>query len=79
MWQVVRDTGDGLMDANLFTDDWPDWTTVVSQEFAPKLSQVTKFIRLSYKTYVSSSLCEVIIKLQMLIMIVHNQNLCINI
>ena len=26
------------MDANLFTDNWPDYTTVVSQEFAPRLS-----------------------------------------
>ena len=40
MWQVVRDTRDGLMEANLFTDDWPDYTTVVSQEFAPRLSRV---------------------------------------
>lgn len=40
MWQVVRDTRDGLMDANLFTDVWPDYTTVVSQEFAPRLSQI---------------------------------------
>ena len=39
MWQVVRDTRDGLMEANLFTDNWPDYTTVVSQEFAPRLSQ----------------------------------------
>ena len=28
------------MEANLFTDDWPDYTTVVSQEFAPRLSRV---------------------------------------
>ena len=40
MWQVVRDTRDGLMDANLFTDDW-DYTTVISQEFVPRLSQVS--------------------------------------
>ena len=39
MWQVVRDTRDGVMDANLFTDNWPNYTTVVSQEFAPRLSQ----------------------------------------
>ena len=39
MWQVVKDTRDGSMDANLFTDNWPDYTTVVSQEFAPRLSQ----------------------------------------
>ena len=40
MWQVVKDTRDGLMEAKLFTDSWPDFTTVVSQEFVPKLSTV---------------------------------------
>ena len=40
MYQVVKDTRDGLMEANLFTDGWPDFTTVVSQEFVPRLSEV---------------------------------------
>jgi hypothetical protein len=40
MWQVVRDTHDGLMEANLFTDEWPNYTTVISQELAPRLSEV---------------------------------------
>lgn len=38
MYQVVKDTRDGKMEANFFTDDWPNFTTVVSQEFAPKFS-----------------------------------------
>jgi hypothetical protein len=40
MWQVVRDTRDGLMEANLFTDEWPNYTTVISQELAPRISEV---------------------------------------
>ncbi len=40
MYQVVKDTRDGRMEANFFTDDWPNFTTVVSQEFPPKLSNV---------------------------------------
>ncbi len=40
MYQVVKDTRDGRMEANFFTDDWPNFTTVISQEFAPKLSNV---------------------------------------
>lgn len=41
MWQVAKDAQDGLMEANLFTDDWPDFTTVISQEFKPRLSEVS--------------------------------------
>ena len=40
MWQVVRETQDGLMEANFYTDEWPDFTTVISQESAPRLSEV---------------------------------------
>ena len=40
MWQVVKDTKEGIMDANIFADDWPNFTTVVSQEFSPRLSRV---------------------------------------
>jgi hypothetical protein len=40
MWQVVRDAHDGLMEANLFTDEWPNYTTVISQEITPRLSEV---------------------------------------
>jgi hypothetical protein len=44
MWQVVRDTRDGRMEANLFTDEWPNYTTVISQEIAPRLSEVLLII-----------------------------------
>ena len=40
MWQVVKDTRDGFMEANIFVDNWPNYTTVVSQEFTPRLSEV---------------------------------------
>ena len=40
MWQVVKDTRDGVMEAKLYTDEWPEFTTVISQEFAPRVSEV---------------------------------------
>ena len=40
MWQVVRDTQDGMMETNFFTDDWPGFTTVIAQEFEPRQSEV---------------------------------------
>ena len=42
MWQVVRDTKEGLMEASFYTDGWPDFTTVVSQEFKPRMSDVSQ-------------------------------------
>lgn len=45
MWQVVRDTYEGLMKANIYTDEWPKYTTVISQEFTPRLSEVIKLIK----------------------------------
>ncbi len=40
MWQVAKDTHDNNLDAKLYTDQWPHFTTVISQEFSPKLSEV---------------------------------------
>ena len=40
MWQIVKDVKNGKMEANLFVDQWPDFNTVISQEFIPRLSEV---------------------------------------
>ena len=45
MWQVVKDTKDGVMEANFYTDEWPNFSTIISQEFAPRLSRVRWFPR----------------------------------
>ena len=43
MWQIVKEIHEKKLEANVYTDQWPNFTTVVSQEFTPKLSQVGKF------------------------------------
>ena len=40
MWQVVKDVQGKKMDAKIFTDQWPNFTTVITQEFTPRVSEV---------------------------------------
>jgi len=40
MSNVVEDVIDKKIDANVFVDQWPSFTTVISQEFSPCLSEV---------------------------------------
>lgn len=40
MWQVVKDVQNGKMEANLYADKWPEFTTIISQEFTPRISEV---------------------------------------
>ena len=57
MWQVVRDTRDNLMKANLYTDDWPHYKAVVSQETVPRISQVKCRARTEHCAWCSEELC----------------------
>ena len=40
MWQTVNDVSNRKVMANFFTDQWPKFTTIVSQEFTPRISEV---------------------------------------
>ena len=45
MWHVVKDVQEKRVTANFYTDGWPNFTTVISQAFSPRLSEVAKWIR----------------------------------
>ena len=42
MYQLAKEVKDKRIKANLYVDDWPKFTTVISQEFTPRLSEVIK-------------------------------------
>ena len=42
MWQLTREVKDKRIKANLYVDDWPKFTTIISQEFTPRLSEVIR-------------------------------------
>ena len=40
MWQLTGEVKDKRIKANLYVDDWPKFTTIITQEFTPRLSEV---------------------------------------
>ena len=40
MYQLTKDIIDKTLEANLYVDQWPEYTTIISQEFTPRLSEV---------------------------------------
>ena len=40
MFQLTKDIIDKTLEANLYVDQWPEYTTIISQEFTPRLSEV---------------------------------------
>lgn len=42
MWQLAKDVQDGIIKATFLADEWPDFTTVISQVLDPHLSDVCK-------------------------------------
>ena len=41
MWQLTEDLRNKKIKADLYVDDWPNFTTFVSKEFSPCLSKVS--------------------------------------
>ena len=44
MWQIVKENQEKKLEANVYTDQKLNFTTTVSQEFTPKLSQVGRSV-----------------------------------
>lgn len=42
MYQVVREMRDGMMRGHIYSDGWPNFSTIITQEFSPRLSEVSK-------------------------------------
>ena len=40
MYEVIREMKEGRINGCLYTDGWPHFSTAVTQEFTPKLSEV---------------------------------------
>ncbi len=44
VYQIVKDILDHSLVANLYVDQWPEYTTIITQEFRPRLSEVRIFL-----------------------------------
>ncbi len=44
VYHIVKDILDHSLVANLYVDQWPEYTTIITQEFRPRLSEVRIFL-----------------------------------
>lgn len=47
MYEVIREIRQGQINGFVYTDDWPHFTTVVTQELNPRLSEASLICNIS--------------------------------